>query len=31
MMNVNEQLYMEVKGKWNSLYPVYFDRTKSIA
>ena len=30
MMNVNEMLYHEVKGKWNSLYPVYFDKTKTV-
>jgi hypothetical protein len=28
MMNMNE-LYLEVKGKWKSLYPIYFDATKS--
>lgn len=28
-MNMNE-LYLEVKGKWKSLYPIYFDATKSI-
>lgn len=30
MINVNE-LYLEVKGKWKSLYPIYFDSTKTIA
>jgi hypothetical protein len=30
MINMNE-LYMEVKGKWKSLYPIYFDSNKSIA
>lgn len=29
MMNMNE-LYLEVKGKWKSLYPIYFDATKTI-
>jgi len=28
MINMNE-LYLEVKGKWKSLYPVYFDASKS--
>jgi len=27
-MNMNE-LYLEVKGKWKSLYPVYFDASKT--
>lgn len=30
MINVNE-LYLEVKGKWKSIYPIYFDSTKTIA
>jgi hypothetical protein len=30
MMNVNEMLYHEVKGKWNSLYPIYFDKSKTV-
>jgi len=30
MINVNE-LYLEVKNKWNSLYPIYFDSNKTIA
>lgn len=29
MMNMNE-LYLEVKGKWKSLYPIYFDATKTV-
>ncbi len=29
MINMNE-LYLEVKGKWKSLYPIYFDATKTI-
>jgi hypothetical protein len=24
------ELYLEVKGKWNSLYPIYFDSSKTI-
>ncbi len=30
MINANE-LYLEVKNKWKSLYPIYFDSTKTIA
>ena len=26
-----EEFYMEVKKKWKSLYPAYFDKTKTIA
>lgn len=29
MMNMNE-LYLEVKGKWKSLYPIYFDASKTV-
>lgn len=29
-MMVNNELYMEVKGKWKSVYPIYFDASKSI-
>lgn len=28
---INNQLYLEVKGKWKSVYPIYFDSTKTIA
>ena len=30
-MMVNNELYMEVKGKWKSVYPIYFDASKTIA
>jgi len=26
-----EEMYREVKGKWNTLYPIYFNSNKSIA
>lgn len=26
-----EELYREVKKKWASIYPAYFDKTKSIS
>lgn len=29
MINMNE-LYLEVKNKWKSLYPIYFDQSKTI-
>lgn len=30
MINM-EELYREVKGRWNSLYPIYFNLNKSIS
>ena len=33
MMNpnmVNNELYMEIKHKWRSIYPIYFDSSKTI-
>lgn len=26
-----EEFYMEIRKKWKSLYPAYFDKSKSIA
>jgi hypothetical protein len=30
MINL-DQIYREVKGKWKSLYPAYFNSNKSIS
>lgn len=27
---VNNELYMEVKHKWRSIYPIYFDSSKTL-
>lgn len=27
---INNELYLEVKGKWKSIYPVYFDASKTL-
>lgn len=27
---INQELYLEVKNKWKSVYPIYFDASKTI-
>lgn len=27
---VNNELYLEVKRKWRSIYPIYFDSSKTL-
>ena len=31
VINNMEQFYREIKGKWNTIYPNYFNSNKSIA
>ena len=27
---ISNEMYLEIKGKWKSLYPIYFDSSKTI-